>query len=64
MIGKIISIKNSIVLVSLSINIYQVDNLIGKNVTFGNRYIGEINAVSSNTLEVSLIGEIVNNMFV
>jgi len=64
MIGKIVSIKNSVVLVSLSINIYQVENLIGKNVTFGNRYIGEIVAASSNTLEISLIGEIVNNMFI
>ena len=64
MIGKIISIKNSIVYVSLSINIYQVENMIGKNVTFGNRYIGEISAISSNILEISLIGEIVNNMFI
>ena len=64
MIGKIVSIKNSIVGVSLSINIYQVENLIGKNVTFGNRYIGEIVGVSSNVLEITLIGEIVNNIFV
>ena len=64
MIGKIVNIKNSVVLVSLSINIYQVENLIGKNVTFGNRYIGEIVAASSNALEVTLIGEIVNNSFI
>ena len=64
MIGKILSIKNSTVNVGLSINIYQVENLIGKNVTFGNRYIGEIVGVSSNVLEITLIGEIVNNMFI
>ena len=64
MIGKIVSIKNGIVYVNLGINIYQVDNLIGKNVTFGNRYIGEICAMSSTTMEVSLIGEIVNGNFI
>ena len=64
MIGKIVSIKNSTVNVGLSINIYQVENLIGKNVTFGNRYIGEVVGVSSSILEVTLIGEIVNNMFI
>ena len=32
MIGKIVSIKNSIVYVQLAINIYQSDNLIGKNI--------------------------------
>ena len=64
MIGKIVSIKNSIVGVSLSINIYQVENLVGKNITFGNRYIGEVIGVSSSILEVTLIGEIVNNRFI
>ena len=64
MIGKIVSIKNSTVNVGLSINIYQVENFIGKNVTFGNRYIGEVVGVSSSILEITLIGEIVNNMFI
>ena len=41
MIGKIVSIKNGTVYVNLTINIYQIDNLIGRNVTFANRYIGE-----------------------
>ena len=63
MIGKIVSIKNGIVYVNLAINIYQVDNLIGRNVTFGNRYIGEISSISSNMMEVNLIGEITNNKF-
>ncbi len=64
MIGKIVSIKNSIVYVNLSINIYQIDNLIGKNVTFANRYIGEIGGMSATTMEVNLIGEIVNGGFI
>ena len=64
MIGKIVSVKGSIVYVQLSINIYQTDNLLGKNVTFDNRFIGEVTGVTSTTIEVSLIGEIVNNSFV
>ena len=64
MIGKIVSIKNGIVYVNLSINIYQTDNLIGRNVTFGNRYIGEIASMSASVMEVNLIGEIVDNRFI
>ena len=64
MIGKIVSIKNGIVYVNLSVNIYQVDNLIGKNVTFANRYIGEIGSMSSTVMEVNLVGEIINNVFI
>ena len=64
MIGKIVSIKDSIVFVQLSINIYQVENLIGKNITFADRYIGEITAATSTMLEVTLIGQILNNSFI
>lgn len=64
MIGKIINIKNSIVYVQLSINIYQTDNLIGKNVTFADRYIGEVSGMSSTMMEVTLIGEIVDKRFI
>lgn len=64
MIGKIVSVKDSIVFVQLSINIYQTENLIGKNVTFADRYIGEVTAANSTTLEVTLIGQILNNSFV
>lgn len=64
MIGKIVSIKNGVVYVNLSVNIYQVDNLIGKNVTFANRFIGEIGSMSSTLMEVNLVGEIVNNVFI
>ena len=64
MIGKIVSIKSGIVYVNLSINVYQIDNLIGKNVTFNNRYIGEIGAMSASTMEVNMVGEIVNGAFI
>ena len=63
MIGKIVSIKNNTIYVSLSINIYDTDNLIGKNVTFADRYIGEVIGLSATTMEVSVVGEIVNGMF-
>ena len=56
MIGKIVSIKNSIVYVQLSVNIYQIDNLIGKNMTFADRYIGEVVGASNSIIEVLLIG--------
>ena len=64
MIGKIVSIKNGIVYVQLSINIYETDSLIGKNVTFADRYIGEITNMSNTVMEVNLIGEIINNVFI
>ena len=64
MIGKIVSIKDAIVYVQLSINIYQTDNLIGKNITFADRYIGEVTAATSTMLEVTLIGQILNNSFI
>ncbi|MBR7042013.1 MAG: ATP-binding protein [Bacilli bacterium] len=64
MIGKIVSIKNGVVYVNLSVNIYQVDNLIGKNVTFADRYIGEIGSMSATMMEVNLVGEIVNGKFI
>ena len=64
MLGKIVSVKDSIVYVQLSINIYQTENLIGKNITFDNRYIGEVVSASSTMIEVSLIGEIVAKTFI
>ena len=64
MIGKIISIKNSLVYLQLSLNIYETDNLINKNVIFDDRFVGEIISLSNTVLEVSLIGEIINNSFV
>jgi len=64
MIGKIVSIKNSNIYVNLSINIYDIKNIIGKYVTFSDRFIGEIVSMSNSLMEVSLVGEIINNFFV
>ena len=64
MLGKIVSVKNGIVYVQLSIDVYQEDNLMGKNVTFGDRYIGEVTAIYNSMLEVSLIGEILSSKFI
>ena len=64
MIGKIVSIKNSVIYVNLTINVYNLPNLIGMNVTFDNKYVGEIDNISQSYAEVVLIGEIVNNKFI
>ena len=64
MIGKIVSVKNGVVYVNLAINIYQCDNLIGKNVTFADRYLGEIVSISATMAEINLIGEFVGGVFV
>ena len=41
------NLKDSKIYINLAINIYNVDNLIGRNVTFNDRYIGEIINMSS-----------------
>ena len=64
MIGKIVSIKNGIIYVNLTVNVYNLPNLIGINVTFDNRYVGEISNVSQSYVEISLIGEIVDKVFI
>lgn len=66
MFGKIIGIIEGYVKVGLTINVYNMDNLIGKNVIFeGNKKIvGEINSIINNIMEVHLVGEIVGNEFI
>ena len=64
MLGKIINIKNSTVFVQLSINIYTMDNLIGKNVTFDDKHIGEVVSANGSIIEINLIGELANGMFI
>ncbi len=66
MLGKIISIIDSEVKVSLTINIYNVLNIIGKNVVFESdkKIVGEINSISNNIMEVHLVGEIIDNNFI
>ena len=63
MLGKIVGIKDSVIYVSLGINIYNVESLIGKNVVFSNQFVGEIDSVANNMLYISLIGEIKDNVF-
>lgn len=63
MIGKITSIKDGVIYVSLNINIYEIDNLINKNVTFDNRYIGEVVGANSSLLQIILEGEIINGVY-
>ena len=39
----------------MSINVYSSESMMYKNVTFANRYIGEVIGMSSTILEVNLI---------
>ena len=64
MLGKITSIKDNNVYVALSVNVYDIDNIIGKNVVFDNHIIGEVSNMSNSVMEVSLIGEIKDNKFI
>ena len=67
MLGKIISIDNDKVIVKLEINIYETSNLMGKNVVFKDSdmtVIGEIIAINSNIITVSLLGELKDNKFI
>jgi DNA helicase HerA-like ATPase len=64
MLGKITSIKDNNVYVALNVNVYDMDNIIGKNVVFDNHIIGEVSNMSNSVMEVSLIGEINDNKFI
>lgn len=66
MLGKIIAVIGDKVKVKLEANIYELDNLMGKNVVFesGNiKIIGEILDGDTGNLEINLVGEIINNKF-
>ncbi|MDD3048964.1 MAG: ATP-binding protein [Bacilli bacterium] len=66
MLGKIISINENIVEISLSIEISKVGNLINYHVIFedGNvKSVGEINSLNATNAFVTLIGEINGNIF-
>ena len=67
MLGKIIGIEENKVLVKLDINIYEIANIIGKNVIFvegENKIIGEITNINNGIATITLVGEIVNNNFI
>ena len=66
MLGKIIGITDSIVSVHLDINIYDYDNLIGKNVVFRDNNIisvGEVIGIDNGIMNAALVGEIKDNKF-
>ena len=67
MLGKIISILGDTVRIKLEVNIYELDNLMGKNVIFEEpnvKIVGEIMEGDSTYLDINLIGEISNNKFI
>ena len=66
MLGKIISIIDNNIIIKLDINVYENDNLIGKNVVFENndiKHVGEISSIENNTAKISLLGEFKDNKF-
>lgn len=65
--SKIVEIANGMVTLQLDLNIYEVDNLIGKNLTFvdnDNRFIGEIANIKNNIANIYLLGYINNGKFI
>ena len=66
MLGKIISLNGDEVRIKLDVNIYSLDNLMGKNVIFeqGNvKIVGEIINGDYAYLNINLIGEMIDNKF-
>ena len=67
MLGKIIQVIGDSVRIQLTTNLYELDNLMGKNVIFeeGNiKIVGEILEGDATYLDINLVGEMINNKFV
>ena len=67
MIGKIISIMGNEVKIKLETNVYNLDNIMGKNVIFEDnnlKIVGEIIEGDYTYLNIKIIGEITNNNFI
>ena len=66
MIGTIIKIENNIVYLQPSIDIYEYGNILNKHVIFESNYkiVGEIININPKVIEISIIGEIINNNFI
>ena len=67
MLGKIISVIGDTVRIQLSTNLYELDNLMGKNVIFEEnniKIVGEILEGDTTYLDINLVGEINNNKFI
>ena len=67
MLGKIIEAFGDSIRIELQANIYDLDNLMGKNVIFEEnniKIVGEIMEGDFKHLDINLVGEISNNKFV
>ena len=67
MLGKIIRIIGDTVRIQLSTNLYELDNLMGKNVIFEEnniKIVGEILEGDTTYLDINLVGEINNGKFI
>lgn len=67
MLGKIISILGDKVRIKLEVNLYELDNIMGKNVIFEDndvKIVGEILDGDTTYLDINLIGEMVNGNFI
>ena len=67
MLGKIVRIIGDVVRIQLVVNLYELDNLMGKNVIFQEnnfKIVGEILEGDSTYLDINLVGEIVQNKFI
>ena len=66
MLGKIIEISEESVKVELQANLYDIDNIIGKNVIFEEtamKIVGEITESDAKILIINLVGEITDGKF-
>lgn len=67
MLGKITSILGDVVRIQLETNIYDLDNLMGKNVIFEEpnmKIVGEILEGDATYLDINLIGEMFSDKFI
>lgn len=67
MLGKITSILGDVVRIQLETNIYDLDNLMGKNVIFEEpnmKIVGEILEGDATHLDINLIGEMFSDKFI
>ena len=66
MLGKIIAVTGDKVRVKLEANIYELDNLMGKNVIFESgtiKVVGEILEGDNVNIDINLVGEIIDDKF-
>lgn len=67
MLGKIISVIGDKVRIKLETNIYDLDNIMGKNVIFEEnnlKIVGEILEGDASYLDINLVGEMIENKFI